>query len=103
MKKSVLPKGALVRKKSWAATESQFRGKHRVSESAPKARIYLADRRPLFSSFTDDKQYHYAPTAAVLEKIEEEYQEQGEANAAGRKKRMSRGNIPRVLKPQRKA
>lgn len=100
MKKSVLPKGALVRKKSWAAAESQFRGKHRVSESAPKARIYLADRKPLFSSFADDRCYHYAPTAAVLEKIEEEYQEQGEANAAARKKRMNQRHVLRVVRPQ---
>lgn len=53
IKKSVLPKG-VIRKKSWTTTEIQFRGKHRVSESAPKARIYLVDRRPVFSSFTDD-------------------------------------------------
>lgn len=71
-----------MKKKGWATADLQFRGKNRGGDQGVKARIGLADRRPLFSSFTDDNMYHYGPTAEVLEKIEEELYEQGEANLA---------------------
>jgi len=52
-----------------------FRKKVRISEHVKQAELTNEDKAPLYSSFTDDQQYHYAQTAAVLQKIEEELQE----------------------------
>ena len=53
-----------------------FRKKVRISEHVKQAELTNEDKAPLYSSFTDDQQYHYAQTAAVLQKIEEEDKEE---------------------------